>query len=152
MKLSLDTDVAVELMRGVRPHYRLRLREAREAGATLHLSSIVLHELMYGAMASARPEHHMELVDKLAAEMEIHAWTPDDAVEAARLRAELREAGVQIGSFDALIAGHALNAGCTLVSGNVREFIRVSGLPLLYWGDPAEPLDRAALMRRSTRK
>lgn len=145
MKLSLDSDVAIELVRGARPHYRQRLQEAQEAGASLHLSSIVLHELMYGAMASARPEHHMQLVARLAAEMEVHPWGPDDAIEAARLRTDLRNAGAAIGGFDALVAGQALNAGWTLVTGNLREFMRIRNLPLLFWGDPAGPLDRSAL-------
>lgn len=146
MKLGLDSDVAIELIRGTRPHYRLRLQEAHEAGATLHISSIVFHELMFGAMASARPEHHMQLVAHLAAETELCPWSPEDAIEAARLRAELRKAGVAIGGFDALIAGQALNGGWTLVTNNVRDFTRVRGLPLLYWGDPSGPLDCEALV------
>ena len=142
-----SVDVAIELIRGRRQHYRAFLEEALASGASLHLSSIVLHELMFGAMASARPEHHMRLVERLAAEMELHSWTPDDAVEAARLRADLRKSGTEIGGFDALIAGQAINAGWTLVTGNLREFMRVPGLPLLYWGDPDGPRDRAAVLR-----
>lgn len=152
MKLCLDTDVAIELIRGVRPHYRVRLQEAQIAGASLHLSSIAFHELMFGAMSSARPEHHMRLVERLAAEMEISAWNAEDAMEAARLRADLRKSGSAIGGFDALIAGQALNAGWTLVTGNLREFVRVAGLPLIYWGDPDGPLDRAALLGRHVGK
>jgi hypothetical protein len=45
-----------------------------------------------------------------------------------------------------------LNAGCTLVTGNIRAFIRVAGLPILYWGDPSGPLDREALQTRWMRK
>lgn len=146
MKLSFDSDVAIELLRGTRPHYRLRLQEAQEAGASLHLSSIVLHELMFGAMSSARPEHHMQLVARLTAETEVHPWGPDDAIEAARLRTDLRKSGATIGGFDALIAGQAINAGWTLVTGNLREFMRIGDLRLLFWGDPDGPLDRSALV------
>lgn len=148
MKLCLDTDVAIELIRGVHPHYRIRLQEAQTAGATLHLSSIGFHELMFGAMSSSRPEHHMRLVERLAAEMEIGAWNAEDAMEAARLRADLRKSGSAIGGFDALIAGQARNAGWTLVTGNLREFLRVPGLSLIYWGDPGGPLGREALLGR----
>jgi tRNA(fMet)-specific endonuclease VapC len=152
MKLCLDSDVAIELIRGGRPHYRLRLQEAQEAGASLHLSSISFHELMAGAMSSERPEHHMRLVARFAAETEVSVWSADDAMEAARLRADLRKFGAAIDGFDALIAGQALNAGWTLVTGNVREFIPVRGLPLLYWGDPTGPLDRDALLHRAGMK
>jgi len=109
------------------------------------MSSIVFHELMFGAMSSARPEHQMRLVEHLAAETEVLAWTPDDAMEAARLRVDLEKAGSRIGAFDALIAGQAFNVGWTLVTGNVREFLRVQGLPIQFWGNPEGPLDRAAL-------
>jgi tRNA(fMet)-specific endonuclease VapC len=145
MKLSFDSDVAIELIRGTRPHYRLWLQEAQEAGASLHMSSIVFHELMYGAMISARPEHQMRLVERLATETEVLPWTPDDAIEAARLRADLEKSGFRIGGFDVLIAGQALNAGWTLVTGNIREYLRVTNLQLLFWGNPDGPLDRPAL-------
>ena len=145
MKLSLDSDVAIELMRGRRPHYRLRLEEALGSGASLHLSSIIIHELMHGAMLSARPGHHMELVARLASEAEVHSWGPEDAIEAARVRTDLRKSGFEIGGFDALIAGQALNAGWTLVTGDVREFFRVANLSLLYWGDPEGPRNRSSL-------
>ena len=148
MKLSLDTDVAIEVIRGRRPHYRAWLEQAQAGGASLHLSSIVFHELMFGAMASQRPEHQMERVAWLASTMEVHAWTPDDAVEAARIRADLKKTGSGVGGMDALIAGQALNCGWTFVTGNVREFLRIPRLDILSWSDPAGPLDRAEIQQR----
>ena len=152
MKLSLDTDVAIEVIRGGRPHYRAWLEQAERGGATLHLSSIVFHELIFGAMISNRPERQMERVDWLASRMEVRSWTPDDAIEAARIRADLRKSGTGVGGMDALIAGQALNGDWTLVTGNLREFIRVPNLQLLDWSDPAGPLDRDAAWMRLMRK
>jgi tRNA(fMet)-specific endonuclease VapC len=148
MKLSLDSDVAIEVMRGRRPHYRTWLQEAQVKGVSLHMSSIVFHELMFGAMASARPEHQMRLVEWLAAQMELHAWTPDDAMVAARIRTDLKLNGSNIGSLDTLIAGQAINGGWTLVTGNLNDFFRIPHLDLLSWSDPAGPQDRAALRGR----
>ncbi len=148
MKLSFDSDVAIELIRGNRPHYRAWLQDAQSSGATLHLSAVVFHELMFGAMISARPAHQMRLVTQLASQMDLQAWTPDDAMETARIRADLRMAGTEVGSMDTLIAGQAVNSGWTLVTGNVREFIRIQRLPILSWSDPSGPLDRAALQSR----
>jgi len=51
----------------------------------------------------------------------------------ARLRAELRRAGKPIGEMDALIAGHAIGLGLTLVTHNTREFGRVAGLTVEDW-------------------
>ena len=50
-----------------------------------------------------------------------------------RIRAQLRRDGALIGANDLLIAAHALAAGCTLVTNNVREFERVEGLAVENW-------------------
>lgn len=140
MSLCLDTNAAIEVLRGRQPHFREWLARADEEGKSLHLSPIVFHELMYGAHNSERPEHHMARVDRLASQMVLESWTPEDALAAARLRAELRLSGASIGGFDVLIAGQALNRGWTVITANLREFVRVKGLPLEDWSDPAGPI------------
>ena len=152
MKLSLDTGVAIEVIRGRCPHYRAWLEQAQAAGASLHISSLVFHQLMFAAMTSDAPEREMERVDALASQMEVHAWTPDDAVEAARIRVDLSRSVLAIGSLDALIAGQAINGGWTLVTTNLREFIRVPNLQLLDWSDPAGPIDRSQAWMRLMQK
>ncbi len=69
----------------------------------------------------------------------------------ARLRAELAGQGAPIGPMDTLIAGHALSRGYTLVTGNVREFIRVPGLSVVDWAISDKPLDYADLLARLRR-
>lgn len=140
MSISLDTNAAVEIIRGRLPHFRDCLAQVDREGQSLHLSPIVFHELMYGAHKSDRPVHHMAQVDRLASQLTLESWTPEDGLAAARLRAELRLSGLRIGGFDVLIAGQALNRGWTVVTANIREFIRVKGLPLEDWSDPAGPL------------
>ena len=51
----------------------------------------------------------------------------------ALVRAELEAAGQVCGPYDLLLAGHALALGLTLVTNNVREFSRVSGLGIEDW-------------------
>lgn len=152
MKLSFDTDAAIEVIRGRQPQYRSWLQDAQARGASLHLSSIVFHELMFGAMASARPEHHMRLVDLFASQFDVEHWSSADAMAAARIRTDLRRAGTTVGGLDALIAGQAVNGGWLLVTGNVREFYRIKELQILSWADPAGPLDRKALAGQIPRK
>ena len=152
MKLSLDTGVAIEVLRGRQPHYREWLETAEADGATLHLSSIVFHELMLAAMTSATPKFQMERVGWLASLMEVETWTPDDAVEAARIRADLMKSATPVGAMDLLIAGQAINNDWTLVTGNLRELIHVSNLRIVDWSDPAGPVDRAQVWMRLMRK
>ena len=57
----------------------------------------------------------------------------DDAREAGRIRAQLAQGGRPIGPYDVLIAGQALHHRMILVTANVREFSRVSGLVCEDW-------------------
>ena len=54
----------------------------------------------------------------------------------ARIRTELESAGTPIGANDLLIAAHAVGAGLTLATDNVREFQRIDGLVVENWLDP----------------
>jgi tRNA(fMet)-specific endonuclease VapC len=55
------------------------------------------------------------------------------AAIAARLRVEREAAGTPIGPHDTLIAAVALRHQATLVTRNVREFSRVTGLQWVNW-------------------
>jgi len=45
----------------------------------------------------------------------------------------LAKRGEPIGTFDTLIASHALALGLTLVTNNTRHFQRVAGLRVVSW-------------------
>lgn len=101
----------------------------------MHLSPIVLHELVVGARLSARPDHQMILVEHFCSGLVQHDWTNEDALEAAAIRADLLRSGKRIERPDILIAGQCRRRGWTLVTGNIRDFERIPGLPLEHWGD-----------------
>src|SRR2546430_13413401 len=71
----------------------------------IHISSIVLHELFYGAFKSRRVEHNVALVERL--QFEVLAFAQEDARRAGEIRAQLTRAGIPIGPYDVLIAGQA---------------------------------------------
>ena len=60
-------------------------------------------------------------------------WGEAAATRFADVAAGLHRAGVQIGSMDAMIAGHALAVGTVLVTNNARHFSRVPALPIENW-------------------
>ncbi len=61
------------------------------------------------------------------------AWDKE-AVEATTIiKKALGDAGQMIGNNDAMIAGHAISAGCILVTNNVKEFKRVPKLTIEDW-------------------
>jgi tRNA(fMet)-specific endonuclease VapC len=97
----------------------------------LHLSSIVLAELRYGASKSGIPRHRARVED-LAALCPLQAFTDADASEYGHLRSALEKKDSLIGSYDMLIAAQALRLGATIITHHVGEFSRV---PSLKWQD-----------------
>lgn len=130
-RFLLDTNVCVELLRGRAPHLfeRLRRFEIDEVA----ISSITMAELQYGVAKSARPARHAVLLAEFCAPLAILPFDNIAAETYGRVRAELERAGVSIGPLDTLIAAHALSLGLTVVTGNEREFRRVTGLLVENW-------------------
>ena len=58
---------------------------------------------------------------------------PNMAQDYAIIRSHLERLGTPIGGNDLLIATHALNKDLTVVTENVREFIRVPNLKVENW-------------------
>jgi tRNA(fMet)-specific endonuclease VapC len=110
----------------------LPARRARQhSPADICISSIVAHELFYGAFKSQRAKHNVALVDRL--QFEVLAFDKEDAREAGEIRAALALNGTPIGPYDVLIAGQAKARGMILVTHNSNEFGRVSGLRIKDW-------------------
>lgn len=133
MILSLDTNVMVDLVNGLRPQVRDRYDEALAREDRLVTCSIAAYELYYGALISRRPEVQRDVVERFLKGIEIIDWSFADGIAAAQIRRGLRARGLGIGEHDLLIASQAINRGWTVVSANLREFLRVDTLDVLDW-------------------
>jgi tRNA(fMet)-specific endonuclease VapC len=131
--LSLDTNVAVDLMRGRRPDVRERFERGCVAAEKVVLSTVVLFELAHGVRRSARPDAQAKVLDDLLNDLNIVEFDAADALTAGDLRHQLEEPGLPIGPADFLIAGQAINRGWTVVTNDVGHFGRVRGLALIDW-------------------
>jgi tRNA(fMet)-specific endonuclease VapC len=133
--IHLDTNVAIALLNGQPHQVRAHFDAARDAAIPIGLSSIVYHELMYGAAASTRRRANEEKIALFiaAGRITLLAFDEADAGEAADIRAHLRRQGTLIGPYDMLIAAQARRAGTMLVTANTGEFARVPGLRVLDW-------------------
>lgn len=148
--LSLDSDVAIDLMRGVHQGVRERFDAARLSGDRLVMSSIALHELVFGARRSARPETKMREIEALLAFVEPIEFGVDDGLMAGRVRADLANDGREIPTEDLLIGSQALARSWSLVSGNIRHLGRIPGLTFYDWRRSAAPLSVSDLIARLT--
>ena len=125
----LDTDTVSWALRG-QGGVASRLLEHRPS--QLCISAITLAELRFGADAKGSRRLH-GLIDTFAATVEVMPVDRAAADQFGRVATTLSKRGEPIGTFDTLIAAHALSLGVTLVTNNAKHFRRVAGLKTANW-------------------
>lgn len=134
MRYMLDTDICSYVIRQQEQGLLNTLQTQTRAGAVVCISAITYAELKFGAVRSRNSSKHSTAVQALCDRVTgVLAWGKPEADAFARVQAALYLAGTPIGDNDAMIAAHALSAGCTLVTNNQRHFSRVSGLDHENW-------------------
>lgn len=140
MKIALNAKTVAQLLNGEPPHLRDRMDEALEAGHSLWISSLVLHDLAYAAMASDQAARRLAQLDAFIAQVEVAAWTSEDALTAARIRADHEKQHGHPSQLDAtelLCGAQALNNDWALVSAEpaqpatARRAAAMFGYPVL---------------------
>lgn len=131
MRYLLDTNALIGLI-GQKSEWLVQRALACEAGA-IGLSTVVLHELYYGAYRSQRVDFNLESIRLLTQDFHLVAFDRDDAQIAGDIRAKLAALGTPIGSFDTLIAAQAKARGLICVTNNTREFRRIADLKVEDW-------------------
>ena len=124
----LDTNAVIAALKG---HAGMLSRIRAQAPQDVAISSIVAHELYYGAFRSTRLHENLARVDAL--QFRTLEFDREDARSAGEIRAKLASAGSPIGPYDVLIAGQALSRSLILVTRNGREFSRIGGLRIEDW-------------------
>ena len=129
MRYLFDTNALIALLKHTSSTLAQRTRQQRPSD--IGLSSIVAHELYFGAYRSQRRTENLARLDALR--FEVVPFDKEDAIAAGQIRALLAAEGLPIGPYDVLIAGQALSRNLILVSNNTREFQRVKGLRVEDW-------------------
>lgn len=126
----LDTNTCVHAIKR-EPQLLNRLRE--HSPDDLGISAITVAELWFGAAKSSRPQRARASVDAFLKPFEILPFAREAAEDYAKVRLELETAGQPIGERDLLIAAVAKSRRLIVITHNVREFSRVSGLKVEDW-------------------
>jgi tRNA(fMet)-specific endonuclease VapC len=129
MRYLLDTNAVIAMLNDA--HGRVAERARGESPADIGVSTIIIHELYYGAFCSMRASQNVMLVDALRFAM--LPFEKEDARAAGQVRSHLRGKGTPIGPYDVLIAGQAVARKLILITHNRREFSRVPGLMTEDW-------------------
>ncbi len=133
MTYMLDTNICIYVMKEKPARVLQRFREELDGG--LCISSITLAELEYGMKHSSDPVKNEQALLRFLAPLSILPFGAAAASEYGDLRAYLQRQGTPIGPLDMLIAAHARAENMTLVTNNVREFVRVPDLEIENWAD-----------------
>lgn len=130
LKYMLDTDICIYAIKSRPPE----IRQAFERHDTLMcVSTVTAMELVCGAEKSSQVERNLLAVEGLLARLDVLDFDKSAAWQAAQIRAELERDGKPIGPYDIMIAGHARSLGLSVVTNNMREFSRVTGLRCETW-------------------
>jgi tRNA(fMet)-specific endonuclease VapC len=130
----LDTNICIVLINGSSDRVRRRYSQVASSGLIPKTSSIVAHELWYGAAKSGRvAQNANRLATFLGSAVSVLDYSAQDAQATGEIRAELERQGKRIGEYDTLIAGQAFARNLVLATANTSEFDRVKGLLVEDW-------------------
>lgn len=130
LKYMLDTNICIFTIKNKPEVVRQKFNLHRQQ---LCISTITLMELIYGAEKSSAPERNLSIVEGFAARLTVLDYDMHAATHTGQIRAEQAKVGQPIGPYDQMIAGHARSRGLIIVTNNMREFSRVSGLRVEDW-------------------
>jgi len=131
MKYLLDTCVISDFIKGdINTLHKIKNTSPSE----IAISTITLMEIEYGLTLNPQLARKIKpIIFDFLAVMYILNFTRDDANQVALTRALLKQQGNPIGSYDILLAGTALNNKLIMVTSNIKEFNKISGLIIENW-------------------
>lgn len=135
MTYLLDSNVWIALIRNSSAVLAARF-QATAPTDDLRVCSVVVAELWYGCVRSARPAANRAALEALIAPYESLPYDNAAADQFVTIRRQLEILGQVIGPYDLQIAAIALANRCTLVTHNTGEFSRVPGISLEDWQLP----------------
>jgi tRNA(fMet)-specific endonuclease VapC len=127
----LDTNICVYVIKRRPPEVLQRF--TTYIVGDLGVSAVTAAELWYGAAKSKRPAQNQQALEQFLLPLTIAPFDDAAARTYGLVRSALEQKGTPIGALDTLIAAHALSLGIPLVTNNVLEFARVSGLTVENW-------------------
>src|ERR1051325_7608989 len=118
MNYLLDTDIAIELLRGRNVHVARQL--ASRNREQIFLSTVAVAELLFGALRSREAGKRVAISRQFCSSFQLAELDYSAAERSGIIRADLEERGERIGAYDVLIAGIAWTRACVLATHNVR--------------------------------
>lgn len=129
----LDTNICIYVIKHKPEKVFQKLQEVDPSDVCI--SSVTYAELVHGVEKSAAVDKNRVALSIFLANIEILDFDVNAAEGYGKIRADLEKNGTPIGPLDMMIAGHARSLDYTVVTNNVKEFKRVSGLKIENWAE-----------------
>lgn len=127
----LDTDILSEFLRG-NGRVISKVDEHLKEYGFINLSIITYYEILNGLLyKDARKQ--LAIFEEFIELNKVIPLTIPMAKTAAKIQADLRKKGAEIGHTDTLIAGIAMTSGFQLITKNTEHFRRIKGLEFANW-------------------
>lgn len=133
MRYMLDTNICIYVIKHKPEKVFQKLQEVDPSDVCI--SSVTYAELVHGVEKSAAVDKNRLALSIFLANIEILDFDVNAAEGYGKIRADLEKNGTPIGPLDMMIAGHARSLDYTVVTNNVKEFKRVSGLKIENWAE-----------------
>lgn len=130
-RYMLDTDTCSYIMKRSNDLVLKRLQKIPVDDVCI--SVITKSELLFGIEMSLRRQQDEAALEAFLRYVDVLDFPDEASLHYVRIRADLKNRGVMIGSNDLLIAAHARSLGLTLVTNNTQEFGRVRSLVIENW-------------------
>lgn len=125
--LLLDTSIVIALFRR-----DVAVERRVSESVSLHISPIVVGELIYGARKSGRRDVNLDRARDFIRSIHVFKCSPETGLVYGDLKNRLREAGKPIPDNDLWIAATAVEHGLPLVTRD-GHFEHVPGLAVEHW-------------------
>jgi len=122
--ILVDTDVLIEIFDKHSIKGEQALTKLEETGEEITISSLTLHEILYGLQKFGKTK------GQEIQQLETVAFTKDDAILSATLELEAEKQGHKPSRIDTMIAAIAINRKARLYTFNQKHFQQFKNLQL----------------------
>ena len=128
----LDTNICIYIIARRSTELIDKFKAAKLEGK-IGISAITYAELQYGVSKSSRQNENQMALAQFLIPLVTYEFDEKAGSLFGEIRASLEKQGKTIGSYDMLIAAHAMSLNATLITNNEGEFRRVEGLKVENW-------------------
>lgn len=131
MIYMLDTNICIYIIKNKPESVIKELK--RHDPKEICISAITYAELIHGVEKSMAVDKNRLALTLLLSNIEVLDFDINAANNYGKIRTYLEKQGTPIGPLDMMIAAHAQSLGYSIVTNNIKEFMRVPNLGVCNW-------------------